>query len=345
MPGEADAPVTGPGWAMARAVELAARGPAHGPNPRVGAVLVAPDGSIVGEGWHQGSGTAHAEVAAIADAAARGVDTAGATAYVTLEPCAHAGRTGPCTDALTAAKVARVVYAVADPNPVAAGGARVLGERGIGALLEPHPGAWALNERWLLAVSRGRPYVIAKWAQTLDGRIAASDGSSFWITGEAARDHAHHVRAEADAIVVGTQTVLSDDPLLSARPGGNDAPHQPLRVVMGLRETAGARVWRDDNAFHVMTHDPLEVLEELQARQVRTVIVEGGSAVLTAFVRARVVDELQVYIAPALLGSGTVAIDRLGIESMSEALRAERVEATSLGMDTLVRAVLAARLS
>jgi diaminohydroxyphosphoribosylaminopyrimidine deaminase/5-amino-6-(5-phosphoribosylamino)uracil reductase len=345
MPSETDAGVTDPGWPMERAVGLAAKGPAHGPNPRVGAVLVAPDGSVVGEGWHDGAGTPHAEVAAIANAASRGASTVGTTAFVTLEPCAHSGRTGPCTDALTAAGVAQVVYAVPDPNPVAAGGASVLTERGIGARWEPHSGAVALNERWLVAVARQRPYVIAKWAQTVDGRIAARDGSSFWITGEAAREHAHHVRAEADAIVVGTQTVIADDPLLSARPGGADAAHQPLRVVMGLRETNGARIWRDKNAVHIATHEPATVLDVLHERQARTVIVEGGAGVLTAFLREGLVDELNVYIAPALLGAGITAIGDLGIATMGDALRAERVEVTSLGMDTLVRAHMAPHAS
>jgi diaminohydroxyphosphoribosylaminopyrimidine deaminase/5-amino-6-(5-phosphoribosylamino)uracil reductase len=326
---------------MDRAAELAALGPAHGPNPRVGAVIVAQNGAIVGEGWHQGAGTAHAEVAAIADAQRRGESTAGATAFVTLEPCAHTGRTGPCTDALTEAGVAEVVYAVADPNPSAAGGASVLQERGIRARLQPHARASSLNERWLIAMARQRPYVIAKWAQTLDGRIAASDGSSFWITGEQARGHAHSVRAVADAVVVGTQTVLVDDPLLSARPGGSESGHQPLRVVMGLRSTPGARVWRDDNAVQIATHDPARVLDELHQREVRTVIVEGGSAVLTAFIRAGLVDELNVYIAPALLGGGTNAVGDLGIDTMSAALRAQRVEMSSWGVDTLIRAFLA----
>lgn len=323
---------------MDRAVELAALGPAHGPNPRVGAVLVGPDGSIVGEGWHHGAGTPHAEVEAISDAARRGLSTEGATAYVTLEPCAHTGRTGPCTDALTAARVGGVVYAVADPNPAAAGGAQVLAERGIPARLKPHPGAAALNARWLVAMRRQRPYVIAKWAQTLDGRIAARDGSSFWITGEEAREHTHRTRAEVDAIVVGTGTVLADDPQLSARPGGQDAEHQPLRVVMGLRETPGARVWRDANAVHVPTHDPHEVLAVLHERQARTVMVEGGAAVVTAFLAHGLVDEIHAYVAPALLGAGTSAVGDLGIDSLSQALRASRVEATPLGADTLIRA-------
>lgn len=329
-----------PQAAMELAAELAARGPAHGPNPRVGAVLTDAAGRVLGQGWHQGAGTPHAEVVAIADAAKRGHPLRGATAYVTLEPCSHAGRTGPCTDALTEAGIAAVRFAVSDPNPVAARGAAILRERGIDAQVQPADAAATLNERWLLAVARHRPYVIAKWAQTLDGRIAAADGSSFWITGEQARDHVHTVRAQADAIVVGTSTVLVDDPWLSARPGGVESVHQPLRVVMGMRDTAGARVWRDDNAVSVRTRQPLEVLAALHEREIRTVIVEGGSAILTAFLAAGVVDEINVYIAPALLGSGTLAVGDMGIDSMPYALRAQQVRTTSLGADTLITARL-----
>ncbi len=324
--------------AMDLAVSLAALGPAHGPNPRVGAVITDAAGRVIGEGFHRGAGTPHGEVAAIEAARGAGEDVAGATAYVTLEPCNHTGRTGPCTDALTNAGVARVVYAVADPNPLAQGGAATLRERGIDAVLADHPGAEALNARWLTSMRLGRPYVIAKWAQTLDGKIAAADGSSFWITGEEARDHAHHTRADVDAIVVGTGTVLSDNPALSARPAGVEASHQPLRAVMGLTATPGAQVWRDDNAVALDTRDPQAALAILGSRQVRTVIVEGGRHILTAFIRAGLVDEINVYIAPALLGDGTSAITDLGIASMADALRGEDVTVTTLGVDCLVTA-------
>lgn len=325
---------------MDRAVSLAARGPAYGPNPRVGAVLTDSNGVVLGEGFHQGAGTPHAEVAAIDDARSRGRSLAGATAYVTLEPCNHSGRTGPCSEALARAGIARVRYAVADPNPQATGGAAALRATGIDAELVPHLDAADLNMRWLTAMRLGRPYVIAKWAQTLDGYIAATDGSSFWITGEVARNHAHGVRAQVDALLVGTGTVAADDPELSARPEGVLAPHQPLRVVMGLRETAGARVWRDSNAVHVATHDPVDVLETLWARDVRTVVVEGGGEVLTAFVDNGLVNEINVYIAPALLGDGIRAIRDLGITSMAGVLRTTRVASTALGPDTLVTALL-----
>ncbi|WP_296665883.1 bifunctional diaminohydroxyphosphoribosylaminopyrimidine deaminase/5-amino-6-(5-phosphoribosylamino)uracil reductase RibD [Demequina sp.] len=323
---------------MTRAVELALRGPAHGPNPRVGCVIVGEDGTMLGEGWHRGAGTPHAEVAAIADCARRGHEVAGATAYVTLEPCAHTGRTGPCTDALTQARIGRVRYAVEDPHAEAAGGGGVLRGRGIEAIHVAFEPARAVNRRWLGAVEHGRPWVIAKWAQTLDGRTAAVDGTSFWVTGEEARAHAHGVRADVDAILVGTGTVRADDPELSARPPGAADPHQPLRAVMGLSDTSGARVWRDVHALALRTHDPREALSELEAREVRTVVVEGGAAITTAFLRAGLVDEVHAYIAPALLGAGTSAVGDLGIGTMGGALRGQDVTATALGVDTLVTA-------
>ncbi|MDN4473324.1 bifunctional diaminohydroxyphosphoribosylaminopyrimidine deaminase/5-amino-6-(5-phosphoribosylamino)uracil reductase RibD [Demequina zhanjiangensis] len=327
------------GAAMARAVMLAQRGPVWGPNPRVGCVIVAADGRVLAEGWHQGAGTPHAEADALSKADDAGVDVAGATAYVTLEPCTHTGRTGPCADALTVAGVGRVVFAVEDPNPQAAGGGEVLRSRGIDAEFVPDAAAREVNRRWLRAMELGRPYVIAKWAQTLDGRTAASDGSSFWITGEEARAHAHHVRAEVDAILVGTGTVGTDDPSLSARPPGTDEPHQPLRVVMGTSATDGAKVWRDGNSLSARTHDPAEVLSELWRRDVRTVIVEGGSVVTTAFFQAGLVDEVNAYIAPALLGSGPTVVGDLGIGTMTDVLRGTDVTSTRLGADTLVTAV------
>jgi diaminohydroxyphosphoribosylaminopyrimidine deaminase/5-amino-6-(5-phosphoribosylamino)uracil reductase len=306
----------------------------------VGCLIVGPDGTMLGEGWHRGAGTPHAEPAALADAAARGHDVSGATAYVTLEPCAHTGRTGPCTDALSRAGVGAVVYAVEDPNPQAAGGAQVLRSRGIEARHVPVAQARDVNRRWLGAVALGRPWVIAKWAQTLDGRTAAVDGSSFWVTGDEARAHAHEVRAQVDAILVGTGTVVADDPELSARPAHVEAPHQPLRAVMGRRDTSGARVWRDGNAVAIDSHDPHEALRVLAARDVRTVVVEGGGTITTAFLRAGLVDELHAYIAPALLGSGTAAVGDLGIATMGGALRGRDVTATALGVDTLVTAFL-----
>jgi diaminohydroxyphosphoribosylaminopyrimidine deaminase/5-amino-6-(5-phosphoribosylamino)uracil reductase len=325
---------------MDRAVELASLGPAHGPNPRVGCVIVDRDGALLAEGYHRGAGTPHAEAAALAAAEAAGTSVRGATAYVTLEPCNHTGRTGPCAVALADAGVATVVYAVADPNPTAAGGAEYLADRGVAVQFAPHGGAKDLNRRWLVAMARQRPYVIAKWASTLDGRTAAADGTSFWITGEEARDHAHAVRADVDAIIVGTGTVATDDPELSARPSGVAEPHQPIRIVMGERATTGAKVWRDANAERVASHDPSVGLARAWELECRVVLVEGGATVTSAFLRAGLVDEINAYIAPALLGDGPTAVSGLGIGTMADTLRGSGVTVTRLGLDTLVTALL-----
>ena len=322
--------------AMDRAAQLAALGPAHGPNPRVGCVIVGPDGATLAEGYHKGAGTLHAEAAAIAAAAASSVDITGATAYVTLEPCNHTGRTGPCSVALADAGIGWVIYAVPDPNPTAAGGASYLADHGVAVQYEHHDGAHDLNRRWLVAMARQRPYVIAKWASTIDGRTAAADGTSFWITGEAARDHVHQVRSDVDALIVGTGTVAIDDPSLSARPAAVNNPHQPLRIVVGRRDTAGAKVWRDNNAVRVESRDPSVGLDLAWARECRVVLVEGGATITSAFLRAGLVDEVHAYIAPAILGEGPTAVSALGIGTMAAALRGSDVTVTQFGVDTLV---------
>ncbi len=255
---------------------------------------------------------------------------------MTLEPCRHVGRTGPCVDALVEAGIARVVYAVSDPGEASGGGADVLASRGVDVSHEPSDEAERLNEHFLHALTEGRPFVILKTAVTLDGRIAAADGSSFWITGEEAREHAHRERAKADAILVGTGTLIADDPTLSARPGGAEQGHQPLRVAMGKRDTTGKQFWRDDNAIQVWTHDPSVVLKELQDREIRTVIVEGGATVNSAFLRNGLVDEVHAYVAPVLLGDGRGVVAGLGIHSMDDALRLADVRTLSLGADTLI---------
>ncbi|WP_432503841.1 bifunctional diaminohydroxyphosphoribosylaminopyrimidine deaminase/5-amino-6-(5-phosphoribosylamino)uracil reductase RibD [Kineococcus arenarius] len=312
---------------MRRALQLAARGPATGPNPRVGCVLLTPDGHVLAEGHHRGAGTAHAEAAALAELAARGAGAAGCTAVVTLEPCTHTGRTGPCAQALLAAGVARVVIADTDPNPTAAGGADLLRRAGVdvevGLLAEA---AHALNERWAAAVARGRPWVTWKFAATLDGRSAAADGTSRWITSAPARADVHRLRAGHDAVLVGTGTALADDPALTVRAAdgtGEGGGPQPLRVVAGLRELpAGARL-RDGRAelVHVRTRDPHAVLAVLAAREVRTVLLEGGPALAAAFARAGLVDEVVAYLAPALLGAGPAAVADLGVGGIADALR------------------------
>lgn len=354
--------------AMTHALELAARGPAHGPNPRVGCVLLGPpvggralpDGAapdsvdpyprpVLAEGWHRGAGTPHAEAAALAAARDRGVDVTGATAVVTLEPCAHTGRTGPCADALVAAGVAKVVLAVDDPNPVASGGAHRLREAGVRVVrgLRAAEGEELLRV-WLTSVRRGTPYVTLKTATTLDGYVAAQDGTSRWITGPEARAHAHRVRAEVDAIVVGTGTLLADDPELTARvrrEGADEAAsaegladHQPLRVVVGLRGIpASARVrGPGGELLHLLTRDVGEVLRRLGEREVRHVLVEGGPTLATAFLAAGVVDEVHAYVAPVLLGSGRRVVEGLGVATIADAHRFRTVEVRRVGGDALL---------
>ena len=320
---------------MRRAIELAARGVGQThPNPVVGCVITDPAGQPVGEGFHAYAGGPHAEVVALRMAGAR---ARGGTAYVTLEPCNHSGRTGPCTKALAEAGIARVVYAVPDPNPPAAGGDPVLVGHGVaveaGVLAAE---AEAVNVVWLHAIRNRRPFVTWKFASTLDGRSAAPDHSSRWITGPAARADVHRRRAEADAVAVGTQTVLDDDPELTVR-DENDEPvgRQPLRVVVGDREipvTAKVRNARAETLL-LPTHDPAEVLRQLDDRQIRHLWLEGGPTLAAAFVRAGLVDRIVGYVAPALLGSGRSALGELGAESIGDLRRFHLTDVTRFGDD------------
>ncbi len=324
--------------AMDRALALAALGPARGPNPQVGCVLLGPDGAVLGEGRHAGAGTPHAEPAAVAAAAS--ADLRGAVVVVTLEPCNHTGRTGPCSELLLERGVSRVVYAVGDPDPVAAGGAERLRSAGVEVLggVRASEGE-GLLEVWLHAIRRGRPFVTLKLATTLDGRVAAADGSSRWITSAESRAHAHGLRAAVDAIAVGTGTVLADDPALTARAeDGSLVEPQPLRVVVGERDVPGTARLRGPGGelVQLRTRDPIEVLRALHTRQVRHLLVEGGPVLATAFLRAGVVDRVHAYVAPALLGSGRAAVDDLGVASIGDALRLGTRSVDRLGPDVLI---------
>ncbi|PUB26112.1 diaminohydroxyphosphoribosylaminopyrimidine deaminase/5-amino-6-(5-phosphoribosylamino)uracil reductase [Promicromonospora sp. AC04] len=342
--GRATAPAaTGPHAlesAMRRALALAVQGPAYGPNPRVGCVLLDPGGHPVAEGFHRGAGTPHAEAAALADARSRGIDPRGTTAVVTLEPCAHHGRTGPCADALIDAGVAAVHVAVGDPNPVATGGAARLRAAGI----EVTTGLLAdegeeLLRPWLHAVRTGRPYVTLKLATSLDGRVAAPDGTSRWITGPRARAHAHTIRAQVDAIAVGSGTALTDDPSLTARTAdGGLFEHQPLRVVLGRRTVPdGARLRGPGGPLlHLPERDLDVVLRELGDREVRHLLVEGGPTLATTLLAADAVDELHAYVAPVLLGAGATAVGDLGVTTIGEAARFATRDVTRLGDDMLM---------
>lgn len=321
--------------AMDRALALATRGP-RGVNPQVGAVLLSATGEVLAEGWHRGSGTPHAEVDALsklAPGAARG-----ATAIVTLEPCNHTGRTGPCALALIEAGVARVVYALDDPGDVSGGGAERL--RAAGVSVEPGERAAearALIGDWLTASRLGRPHVTVKWAQSLDGRAAADDGSSQWITGPEARADVHRRRAEADAIAVGTGTVLADDPALTARVGDDLLPQQPVPVVIGARPTPeDAAVHRHPHApLFFETHDLPAVLADLHARGIQTLFVEGGPTLASAFLAAGLADRVLAYIAPVLLGGRRLALTDIGVGSIDQARRLVVDQWLPLGADLL----------
>lgn len=303
----------------------AARLGIRGSNPLVGAVILDADGTVLAIGHHLGAGTAHAEVDVIARLLGTGVkrELSAATLIVTLEPCNHQGRTGPCTQAIIDAGIGNVVFAVRDPHDVAQGGAETLTMEGINVrwgLMETE--AKELNRQWFQAISEHRPFVTARLAQTVDSRIAAADGTSQWITSEQSRQDSHKLRSRVDAIVVGTETVISDNPRLTAREmDGSDGSSQPLRVVMGLREVASDALVRgsDGQFLQIFTHDPQEVLGMLHQRGVGHLMIEGGSMINAAFLAAGLVDELVVYLAPTLLGSGTPALNDLGIGTLDAA--------------------------
>ncbi|MFF8603425.1 bifunctional diaminohydroxyphosphoribosylaminopyrimidine deaminase/5-amino-6-(5-phosphoribosylamino)uracil reductase RibD [Streptomyces sp. NPDC015232] len=348
---------------MRRAIALAARGlGATSPNPVVGCVITDASGHQVGEGWHQRAGGPHAEIHALR---AAGVLARGGTAYVTLEPCNHTGRTGPCAQALIEAGIARVVYAVGDPNPQATGGADTLRAAGVevahGLLADE---AEAGNLAWLTSVRRGRPFVRWKYAATLDGRIAAADGTSRWISSAESRADVHRLRAEADAVVVGSGTARADDPHLAVR--GVDGAVQPLRVVVDTEGTAvkpGARVLDDaaptliavaedaGTALEPVVRLPRAeggglsvpaLLDALHARGVRSVLLEGGPTLAGAFLAAGAVDQVVGYLAPVLLGAGPAALADAGITTLADALRLDVTETVRIGADLRVTAVPAA---
>jgi diaminohydroxyphosphoribosylaminopyrimidine deaminase/5-amino-6-(5-phosphoribosylamino)uracil reductase len=324
--------------AMRHALDLASRGPATGNNPQVGCVLLNAAGDIVAEGWHRGAGTPHAEV----DALSKVADATGLTAVVTLEPCNHTGRTGPCSEALIAAGIAEVYYAVADPGLIEGGGAERLTEAGVavtGGIL--HSEAEEFQHKWLTSARLRRPYITLKWASTLDGRTAAEDGSSQWITGTAARQRVHKQRAANDAIVVGTGTVLADDPSLTARgDGGELMEHQPTAVVVGDRPIP------DDAKLHghpgglieLRTHDLDEAMRDLFERGLRRVYVEGGPTLESALIEVGLVDEYAIYLAPAVLGGGKLAIGDIGAHGIPDIRRLDIRSVEQLGNDLFISA-------
>jgi diaminohydroxyphosphoribosylaminopyrimidine deaminase/5-amino-6-(5-phosphoribosylamino)uracil reductase len=309
-------------------------------------VLLDPDGHVVGEGFHAYAGGPHAEVVALAQAGDR---ARGGTAVVTLEPCSHTGRTGPCTAALLSAGVDRVVFAVLDPDPEGGGGAARLRAAGVevssGLLAQE---AEAGNIAWLTAARRGWPYVVWKYAATLDGRSAAIDGTSMWITSEDAREDVHALRATMDAVIVGVGTVLADDPRLTARNlrNGTLAIRQPLRVVVDSsgRTPQGARVRDGAAPTWVITAaeagagadgrvDLPAMLRRLFGRGVRSALLEGGPTLAGAFLAAGLVDKVVGYVAPKLLGAGPAALGGTGITTIDQAIGLDLVDVRRIGPD------------
>nr|WP_183514116.1 bifunctional diaminohydroxyphosphoribosylaminopyrimidine deaminase/5-amino-6-(5-phosphoribosylamino)uracil reductase RibD [Modestobacter versicolor] len=326
---------------MARARELGLRVlGTTSPNPPVGAVVLDAGGAVVGEGATSPPGGPHAEVHALAQAGAR---ARGGTAVVTLEPCAHTGRTGPCADALVAAGVARVVVAVPEPTRLATGGAARLRAAGVDVELgaEQDEAAEGALAAWLTGVREQRPHVVWKVATTLDGRVAAADGTSRWITGPEARAEVHRLRAGCDAVLVGSGTALADDPQLTVRDAeGRNAERQPLRVVLDRRGRvpASARVHDDAAPTLVSTAaTPAALLTELFARDVRRVLLEGGPTLAAAFLAAGLVDEAVVHLAPQLLGAGTPMVGALGISTITDALHLHVTDVTRTGGDVQIR--------
>jgi diaminohydroxyphosphoribosylaminopyrimidine deaminase/5-amino-6-(5-phosphoribosylamino)uracil reductase len=295
-------------------------------------VVLDADGQLVGEGATEPAGERHAEIVAL-DAA--GAKARGATVLVTLEPCAHTGRTGPCTEALIDAGVQRVVYAVDDPNPDAAGGAARLLEAGIDVVagLEGDAARTGALRPWLFAVQAGRPFVTWKYAATFDGRVAAADLSARWISSAASRADSHAFRGVVDAIVVGSGTVLADDPHLTVRDGDDELlDHQPLRVVLDRRHRTPQHARILDSAAETLVLDtavPRFALKALFDRGVRHVLLEGGPTLAGAFIEARCVDEVIAYLAPRLLGAGPAALGDAGIASLDEGV--------TLDVDTVIR--------
>jgi diaminohydroxyphosphoribosylaminopyrimidine deaminase/5-amino-6-(5-phosphoribosylamino)uracil reductase len=327
--------------AMARARELgwAVLG-GTSPNPPVGAVVLDADGAMAGEGATSPPGGPHAEVVALTQAGER---ARGGTAVVTLEPCAHTGRTGPCADALLAAGIARVVVAVPEPTELAGGGTARLRAAGVEVVdgVEQAAAEDGALASWLTGVREHRPRVVWKVGATLDGRVAAADGTSRWITGPEARAEVHRLRAGCDAVVVGSGTAVTDDPQLTVRDAeGRPAERQPVRVVVDRRGRlpATARVLDDAAPTHVTAAaTPRALLDELFARGVRRLLLEGGPTLAAAFLRDGLVDEIVMHLAPKLLGAGPALVGDLGISTIAGALDLEVRDVTRLGRDVQVR--------
>ena len=344
--------------AMRRALVLADHSPVTGGNPQVGCVLIDDSGTIVAEGWHHGAGTPHAEIDALSKVpTATGFTTVGLTAVVTLEPCNHTGRTGPCSEALIAAGIRRVVYAADDPGATSGGGRQRLRAAGVSVVSGVHADeVRSFLHPWLSAVRNSRPYLTLKWASSLDGRAAAADGTSQWITGPTARERVHLQRSQSDAILIGTGTVIADNPTLTARTTEGLLLHQPVPVVIGERPLPADAHLHQHPAGLIETgsRNLPAILSDLYRRGIRRAYVEGGPTLESALIKAGLVDEYLIYLAPTLLGSGASAtaagestasgardysaIGNIGVSTIGEQRRLDIVSIERLGDDLLITA-------
>ena len=291
-------------------------------NPNVAAIVYGADGSFISSGVHKKKiSHDHAEVVALKAAGNR---ANGGTLYVSLEPCNHSGTTGPCTEVIKASGIKKVVYAVADPNPIASGGAQALKASGIDVIQEKSALLEFEQRAWLHRINHGRPLITAKVAMTLDGYIAAADGSSKWITSEQSRDDVQGLRAQVGAVITSTETFFNDHP--SLLPRIDDAP-TPLRVVMGNREV------RAEGFTHVKTRDAAELLELLNKEGINHALIEAGGTFLASLMGADLIDELVIYQAPKVLGAGKKWIEHLGIHSLDGAINWELLSTEPIGSD------------
>jgi len=339
---------------MLRAIDLAQKSAHTHPNPRVGSVVVAQDGAVVGEGWHRGPGTDHAEIVALGEA---GGSARGATVYVTLEPCSHHGRTPPCVDALIAAGVSTVVIGTIDPDPRVAGeGARKLRDAGVEVITGVHEEEGRrVDPAYFHHRETGMPLVTIKWAMTLDGSVAASDGTSQWITRDLAREHAHTLRSLVDGVVVGAGTVRADDPSLDVRLDGYQGP-QPRPVVIAGRTPLPdhARIWDREPlivssaprkipsgelvevAGDESRPDPVETCRVLAERGLLHLLIEGGPKIAKAWWQAGVVSHGVVYIG-SIVGGGTGKSPMAGVfSSIDDAADVEFRKVACVGSDVVI---------
>lgn len=324
--------------AMARAIELSRLGLGKTyPNPIVGAVITSANGEFISEGFHQGK--EHAEVIAIN--AAQEIP-AGSIIYITLEPCNHDGKTPPCVDAILATSISKVVYAVNDPNPVAAGGSERLRQAGVEVVTNfAEVQARQENRAWLTKIQLGRPRITWKIAATMDGKVTASDGSSKWITGELARADVAVMRSQADAIVTSTATVIADNPGLTSKGLGKN----PVRIIMGRQELSSELqiLGSDAETLLLKTHELNELIKVSNERGFNQLLIESGATFGTALLKADLIDEIVLFQAPTFLGTGTEVIGDLGISNISQRLDFEISDVEIIGADLKITLIKSAK--